>query len=280
MSTNLLIVILALVLLGSLGILAFVFFKPEKSVNDLQSLMRANKTNRSDRTEATLRSQDQALTNKDFERLKKQQRKKLKSKKKVVTIEEKLYHAGIFTKSQKLEFDRLKIVCPAVLAPGLAVLLGTGTGQMIFAVYGLLIGAIVGLKWPFILLNRRIKKRNEEILYFLPLVIEQISIGVSSSLDIGPCLQRVVSMADERDSHNVVTELIRHAQHQMKSGVSMEEAMTEIGIKAGHVELKHAFMALSQVAKHGGGNQQTIVRVGGRSFQPQRSYDFSQNKKS
>src|SRR5690606_32288561 len=86
----------------------------------------------------------------------------------------------------------------------------------------------------------------------LPLVIEQVAIGVSSSLDIGPCLSRIVSMADERDSHNIVTELIRHAQFHVKSGVSLEEAINEIGKRSGHTELKHAFMSLAQVAKHGG----------------------------
>jgi len=83
-------------------------------------------------------------------------------------------------------------------------------------------------------------------------VIEQVAIGVSSSLDIGPCLSRIVQMADERDSHNAVTELIRHAQYHVKSGVSMEEALIDVGKKSGSTELKHAFMSLSQVAKHGG----------------------------
>jgi pilus assembly protein TadC len=89
-------------------------------------------------------------------------------------------------------------------------------------------------------------------MYFLPLVIEQIAIGVSSSLDIGPCISRVIDMADERDTHNPVTELLRFAQNYVKSGASLEEAMTEIGIKSGHNEVKHAFMSLAQVAKHGG----------------------------
>jgi pilus assembly protein TadC len=50
----------------------------------------------------------------------------------------------------------------------------------------------------------------------------------------------------------VVTELIRHAQFHVKSGVSLEDAMTEVGRLSGHTELKHAFMSLAQVAKHGG----------------------------
>jgi len=83
-------------------------------------------------------------------------------------------------------------------------------------------------------------------------VVEQIVIGVSSSLDIGPCLQRVVQMADERDSHNPVTELLRHAQLLSKSGLSLSDSLMDVGKLSGHNELKHTFMSLSQVSKHGG----------------------------
>jgi pilus assembly protein TadC len=89
-------------------------------------------------------------------------------------------------------------------------------------------------------------------MFYLPLVVEQLVIGVSSSLDIGPCIKWIVSMADERDSHNPVTELLRYAQQYMKSGASLEEALLEVGNLAGHIELNHVFMSLSQVTKHGG----------------------------
>ena len=59
-------------------------------------------------------------------------------------------------------------------------------------------------------------------------------------------------MADERDSHNCVTELIRYAHHYVRSGVSLEDALVEVGKRAGHTEFKHAFMSLAQVARHGG----------------------------
>jgi pilus assembly protein TadC len=59
-------------------------------------------------------------------------------------------------------------------------------------------------------------------------------------------------MADERDSHNPVTELLRYAQFHIKSGVGMEEALDEIGKLSGNVDVKHTFMALAQVSKFGG----------------------------
>lgn len=188
-------------------------------------------------------------TGKEFERLKEETKRK-SSKKAKPTLEEKFFHAGIFSDRDKREFQRLRLLIPFVTTPALG--FGLGSIGFDYAIIGVILGVLVGLQLPFTILDRKIKFRSDEILFYLPLVIEQVSIGVSSSLDIGPCLQRVVSMADERDSHNVVTELLRHAQFYVKSGVSLEDALMEVGRLSGHTELKHAFMSLSQVAKHGG----------------------------
>lgn len=177
--------------------------------------------------------------------------KKSQGKKVKPTLEQKLFQAGIFSDRDKREFQRLRIVAPLVLTPLLSGVLYWMVG-LDFGIYGAIGGLLVGLQLPQSVLDRKVAARNEEILFYLPLVIEQIAIGVSSSLDIGPCLQRVVQMADERDTHNVVTELVRHAQFYIKSGASMDDALTEVGILSGNTELKHAFMSLSQVAKHGG----------------------------
>lgn len=164
--------------------------------------------------------------------------------------EERYFRAGMFSQHEKRNFDRLSYLVPAVVTPVLALpsyALDPGLG-----LFGLAIGLLIGLKLPGSILERKIAVRNADISFYLPLVIEQVAIGVSGSLDVGPCLQRIAAMADERDSHNVVTELVRFVQHYVKSGVPLEEALIEVGTKSGHTELKHTFLALSQVAKHGG----------------------------
>lgn len=168
------------------------------------------------------------------------------------TLEEKFFRAGIFIDKDRADFGRLRVIS---LVVGALVGLGLGFGAMgswEMGVLATVLGVLCGLQFPNTVLDRKIKARNEEIMFYLPLVIEQISIGVSSSLDVGPCLERVVTMADERDTHNAVTELVRHSQFYVKSGVSLDEAMNEVGKLSGHVELKHAFASLAQVAKHGG----------------------------
>jgi Flp pilus assembly protein TadB len=186
----------------------------------------------------------------DYEKLKDELQRKAKGKQKP-TLDERFFQAGVFTDKDKDDFKRLRIIAFVLCTGVLGFTAGYYTG-IDFFVIGVVVGALVGLQVPFSILDRRIAKRSEEIMFYLPLVIEQISIGVSSSLDVGPCLERVVSMADERDTHNVVTELVRHAQFYVRSGVSLQDAMTEVGRLSGHTELKHAFMSLSQVAKHGG----------------------------
>lgn len=172
------------------------------------------------------------------------------SKKKKLTLEEKYFMAGMFSEEEKTRFGRLRVILP-IVGVALGVFLASSMSAQAMLI-GAIIGGLVGMQLPTSIIDRRIQARDEEIMYYLPLVIEQIAIGVSSSLDIGPCLQRIVQMADERDTHNAVTELVKLVQHYMKQGVSMEESLIEIGKRSGHTELKHSFMSLSQVAKHGG----------------------------
>ena len=187
----------------------------------------------------------------DFDRIKRQTKRRFSSSANV-PLEDKYFHAGIFTDEEKAKMQRLRIVSPIAFALGfLGLCLYLQIGSE-YTLVGLVMGILIGLQFPKSVLERRIKARAEDILFYLPLVIEQIAIGVSSSLDIGPCLQRVVQMADERDSHNVVTELVRQAQFYIRSGIPLEDAMTEVGRRSGQVELKHAFMSLAQVARHGG----------------------------
>ena len=176
--------------------------------------------------------------------------KRKASKNAAPTLEEKFFHAGMFYEEDKIEFRRLKIVAPILTTIAGTYVCSFGGVEIMLA--GAIVGCLVGLQIPHSILDRRITRRGEDIMFYLPLVIEQIIIGVSSSLDVGPCLARVVQMADERDTHNSVTELFKHAQLYMRSGVSLDNALTEIGKLSGHTELKHAFMSLAQVAKHGG----------------------------
>lgn len=186
-----------------------------------------------------------------YEKIKAETRKKGGGKKKDFTVDERLFQAGMFSSNDRLEYQRWRLYS-MIFAPLTSMLAFGYFGGGLLGLVGLVMGVLIALQIPISILDRKIAKRADDIMFYLPLVIEQISIGVSSSLDIGPCISRVILMADERDSHNAVTELLRHAQNYIKSGVSFEDAMSETGKASGHTELKHAFMFLAQVARHGG----------------------------
>jgi len=238
---------LAMAMMTGGGVLYYLFFARTES--NFRNLMGSGGTpglGAPSEVRARLKNDE---SGEEYEKLKKLT-KKSKKKHEPLTLDEKYFRAGMYTPREKREFQRMRIIYPCIFAP--IGLIGGSYAGMTFGLLGLVMGGLLGMQAPNSVIERRMKARDDEILFYLPLVIEQIAIGVSSSLDIGPCIQRVISMADERDSHNVVTELLRYAQYHVKSGASLEDALNEVGKKSGQTELKHAFLALSQVAKHGG----------------------------
>jgi Flp pilus assembly protein TadB len=236
-----------LLAIGSAIVLAMHFLGSSES-SSYKSLMKGSSSQNSSGIDQRLAKDDM-----DFEHIKEQTRKANESSgpSKKMTFDEKLFAAGVFTKREKAKFERMKMLAPVVCGPLFGAVIGLMAG-LDLGLAGIVLGTLAGFQLPSTILDRRAKARQEDIMFYLPLVVEQISIGVSSSLDIGPCLQRVVQMADERDTHNVVTELLRHVQYHVKSGMGLEEALTDIGRLSGSMELKHTFVNLSQVAKHGG----------------------------
>jgi pilus assembly protein TadC len=167
------------------------------------------------------------------------------------TIEEQLFMAGRLSPSERLDFYRRQKLAPFVLGV-IGIIAGVVMGSLSFALTAGVMGVILGLYLPLKMLSGWIATQHEELLYHLPLVIEQVAIGVSSSLDVGPCIAKIVEMADDRKSHNAVTRLLKYALMYVKSGSSLEEALVDVGRTSGHPEFKHATLALSQVAKFGG----------------------------
>jgi Flp pilus assembly protein TadB len=174
-----------------------------------------------------------------------------KKKKAEPTVEELLIMAGRLSPVEREHFHKRRRLAPVVFGFG-GVVVGSIMGDKNAAFLLAAIGLLLGLYVPMYVLRGWVKTQHEELSYYLPLLIEQISIGVSSSLDIGPCLSQLVEMADERKSHNAATQLLKYALSYVKSGVSLEQALAEIGKASGQAEFKHALLALSQVAKFGG----------------------------
>ncbi len=164
----------------------------------------------------------------------------------------KLFRAGLFTEADKLRFQRLRIISSIVGLIAMPIGIYWITANPLLTLCALILGGFIGWSFPITRLERAINERKEETLRFLPLAIEQVAIGVSSALDIGPCLSHITHMATLRDSHNPVTEMFVHVEKLIKSGLSLDDALMEVAEVNGISDIKHAFMFLAQCAKHGG----------------------------
>lgn len=186
----------------------------------------------------------------DVDTFHKQMRKDMKSK--AEDLPRKLFRAGFYSDDDRNRFNRIRAVSFVV---GIAICpygMWSLTANPTLALLGGVLGVLIGYAMPMSWLEKQIRRREDEIMYYLPLVIEQVSIGVSSALDVGPCIANIINMAHERDSHNPVTEMFVHVEKLIRSGLNLEDALTEVGEANGMSEVKHAFMFLAQCSKHGG----------------------------
>ncbi|MBL7661545.1 type II secretion system F family protein [bacterium] len=164
----------------------------------------------------------------------------------------KLFKAGYYTPEDKRKFHLLRIISPIVFPIVTTGIMAAIGGNALMTSMGLLLGLFCGYILPLSMLDRKIRLRAEDVMYYLPLTIEQVSIGVSSSLDIGPCIAHILQMARERNSYNPVIEMFIHVEKLIRSGLNLEDALKEVSEIYGQNELKHAFMFLGQCARHGG----------------------------
>ena len=169
-----------------------------------------------------------------------------------VVEQSKLFQAGVFTAEDKLRFHRFQVSAPFVVTALSAIGVWIAGFPLLFAASTVILSVFIGLTLPKSYLERQIRKRTEETLYYLPLAIEQISIGVSSSLDLWPCIANILQMARERNTHNPVTELFIYVEKLIASGLSFQDALYEVGQACGIQQIRHTFQFLAQCAEHGG----------------------------
>lgn len=250
-SVTIILIAIAFICLVGIGLVFTFLFKAESDPR-LETLTRTNKPGSDQMYNNVQRNKKkQEVSSIEIEDVQKKLGENNLTAKNLQSEEVKLFRAGYLTKSDRDKYARSKIKSMAI-APVLSFFLLYFLGGFQFGIIGIFVGVGCGYLFPQAMLDRKIRSRDDECMYYLPLVIEQISIGVSSALDIGPCVTYVVDMADERGSHNAVTELLTQVIKLMKAGMALEEALIEVGEVVGINEVKNAFMFLGQCAKHGG----------------------------
>ena len=187
----------------------------------------------------------------DVETLKRQTKRK-EQKSKAEDVPRKLFRAGYFSNEDRSWFQKFRLISFVSASTVFPISLYSLAVAPSLMMIGIVLGVLIGYALPMSWLEKQIRRREDEIMYYLPLVIEQVSIGVSSALDVGPCIAQIVSMATERDSHNPVTEMFVHVEKLIRSGLNLEDSLVEVGEANGMQEVKHAFMFLAQCSRHGG----------------------------
>lgn len=176
-----------------------------------------------------------------------------KGKKPADDLRVKFFRAGIFNPEEQKRF-KLRIALSMFAFSAGTIFLSIYFERMSPALRMSLpiLGIFTGYALPFSILERKMRLREEDITYFLPLVIEEIVIGVSSGLDIWPCITNLMDITRERDAMNPVIELLVQAERLVRSGVGVAESLKEVGEKSGILIIKHSFSFLAQVVVHGG----------------------------
>jgi Flp pilus assembly protein TadB len=250
-ATTIILIAIVCICLIALGLVFTFLFRTEPDPR-LATLTRSGKPGTAESTKKVERARArQQFSNIEIEDVQKRLGESSPSAKKLDSEDVKLFRAGFLTKDQRDAYAKTKLVS-FIVSPVIAFFLMYLIGGIQLGILGIIMGVLCGYLLPQAGLDRKIRKRDDECMYYLPLVIEQISIGVSSALDIGPCVTYVVEMADERGTHNAITELLSQVLKLMKAGMALEEALNDVGEIVGVNEVRNAFMFLGQCAKHGG----------------------------
>ena len=138
-----------------------------------------------------------------------------------------------------------------VAAPGLALMLLWGT-PTILVLSGTGAAFFLARIASEAIIKRAIARRADELRATLPLILEQLVVCMGSSLDIGPSIHRIISLAAERGTPSPGITLLTEAYYATKRGFSLAEGLVAVGGASTVPELKHAFLGLAQVSRHGG----------------------------
>lgn len=173
-------------------------------------------------------------------------------KKRKETLELKLLKAGYFNEQDRVNYRKFQVrafIGGVVVVPLLIYYL---MPSMMGLILGIGLGFVIGMTLPTARLDKRIAKREDEILFFLPLTIEGLSIATSSGLDPGTAITNILDLVEMRGTHNAVTDFFLHVIRLVRSGLNLEDALVTVGEASAHKGVKQTFGVLAQCLRHGG----------------------------
>jgi len=138
------------------GVVAYLFFFKKSSSSDFRNMMSGGPSTGGDMSYG----QDRNISPEDLERIKREAKSKTRGGKQHMTLEQKMFRAGMFSEKERADFYRLRVLAPVIAVPVIGSGLWTFAGAQ-FGMIGILLGAVVGYQIPFTLLDKRIFRRDE-----------------------------------------------------------------------------------------------------------------------
>jgi Flp pilus assembly protein TadB len=141
---------------------------------------------------------------------------------------------------------------------------GVGAGLLLFGVDSFsilfsfaLVGFGLGVFGQRLSTKNRVLQEKEKIEFFLPIVMERVSMAVGSGLDVIPALEVVHRMELEECAGNAekldpVTRLLAEAGKLAEAGRTLDEALKEVASRSSSTPLRHAFIHLALAHREGG----------------------------
>jgi len=132
------------------------------------------------------------------------------------------------------EYLALRYVAAGLGALG-AALLGVVLGRVVFVLFGLALGALVGLLAPRYILAARVKRARKGIQLTLPDAMDLMSVCVEAGLTFEGAMGKVAERYDNQLGSEF-TQVLR----ELRLGRSRRDAMADLGVRTG-VDEVHSF---------------------------------------
>ena len=166
--------------------------------------------------------------------------------KQISTIERKLDYAGRpynWNASDYLTYQYLTTIAIGVFAIVITWLSGASVSNRIMA---LLLGVIGGYLFFELMVESRIRTRQKEIEKALPDVLDLMTVSIEAGLGFDAAMQRVVEKAQ-----GAIAEEFNETLQDIRMGKTRREALRDLGIRTGVVDLSRFVESLIQADQLG-----------------------------
>ena len=182
-------------------------------------------------------------------------KKTQKSTRGSVDLRDEMAGMGLFESTEKKRFEKLKLLI-FFIPPCIVILVRVSFGLislsgLVFSLVGTIALSYLAIRY---IISSRTFRFKRSLEYFLPVVMERMVMAVESGLDIVPAVSTVIEMEykTNRQSIDPVTRLLGYVKDLCESGLSFEQALSEIASKFDCSALRHAFIHLGLAHKEGG----------------------------